>query len=83
MCFIKDNQDTKVIFLAFRRICPAIYLAEVEIFIAFVELLARCFIEPAASGMPDIGGAKNAGLTLMPIPYKVKFTKRADFLKCT
>ncbi|GAA5812331.1 hypothetical protein MFLAVUS_005782 [Mucor flavus] len=59
-----------------RRICPAIYLAEVEIFSAFIQIFSRCSIEPTSEGMPDIVGAKNAGLTIWPLPYKVKFTER-------
>lgn len=64
----------------YRRICPAIYLAEIEIFQAFTQLFSRCFVEPTDAGMPDIVGAENAGLTLLPIPYKVKFIKRSDAL---
>ncbi|KAG2196313.1 hypothetical protein INT47_009308 [Mucor saturninus] len=63
-----------------RRICPAIYLAEIEIFQAFTQLFSRCFVEPTDAGMPDIVGAENAGLTILPIPYKVKFIKRSDAL---
>jgi hypothetical protein len=63
-----------------RRICPAIYLAEVEIYNGFVQLLARSFIEPGPAGLPDLDGAVNAGLTITPFPYKIKFTKRADSL---
>lgn len=71
----------KFTFYYFRRICPAIYLAEIEIFQAFIQLFSRCIVEPTENaGMPDIVGAENAGLTISPIPYKVKFTKRADAL---
>ncbi|KAF1806535.1 cytochrome P450 [Mucor lusitanicus] len=62
-----------------RRICPGIYLAEVEIFYAFVQVFAKCFIEPVIPGdYPNIDDAKNAGLTVLPKDYQVKFTKRAD-----
>ncbi|RCI06239.1 cytochrome P450 2 sub U member 1 [Rhizopus stolonifer] len=63
-----------------RRICPGIYLAEVEIFAAFIQLFARCYIEPSDQGLPDLEGATNAGLTLLPLPYKLKFVKRANAL---
>ncbi|CEP14774.1 hypothetical protein [Parasitella parasitica] len=64
-----------------RRICPGIYLAEVEIFFAFVQLFARCFVEPILPGnYPDIDRAKDAGITVLPLPYHVKFTKRANAL---
>ncbi|KAL9552676.1 hypothetical protein PS6_004353 [Mucor atramentarius] len=64
-----------------RRICPGIYLAEVEIFFAFVQVFARCFIEPAVPGeYPNIEGGRDAGLTVLPLAYNVKFTRRPDAL---
>ncbi|KAI9274024.1 cytochrome P450 [Helicostylum pulchrum] len=63
-----------------RRICPGIYLAETEIFLAFVQMFARCYIEPSTDGLPDIDSAVNLGLTAAPVSYKVKFVKRADSL---
>lgn len=52
-----------------------------EIFYAFVQVFARCSIEPIVSGSyPTIDDAKNAGLTVLPKEYQVKFTKRADAL---
>lgn len=63
-----------------RRLCPAVYLAEVEIFNVFIQTYARCFLEPADDGMPDIIGAKNAGLTLLPLPFHCKFVRRTDAL---
>ncbi|KAI7896199.1 cytochrome P450 [Mucor mucedo] len=61
-----------------RRICPAIHMAEVETFIGFVELMSQCFIETGEDGMPRIDKAENGGLTIIPSPYKVKFTKRKN-----
>ncbi|OBZ85547.1 hypothetical protein A0J61_06394 [Choanephora cucurbitarum] len=63
-----------------RRICPGIYLAEAEIFFAVIQLLARANIEPADEGLPVLEGAVNAGLSLRPLPYKVKFVRRTDAL---
>lgn len=60
--------------------CPAIYLAENEIFSAFVQIYSKCFIEPTSDGFPDIDNAKNTGLTISPVRYKVKFTKRFNAL---
>ncbi|KAI7896201.1 cytochrome P450 [Mucor mucedo] len=60
-----------------RRICPAIHMAEVETFIGFVELMSRCFIEPGEDGMPNIDIAENGGVSILPSPYKVKFTDRS------
>lgn len=61
------------------RICPGIQLADAEMFSAFVQIFAKCFIEPMNS-VPDIKGAVNAGLVLTPHPFKVKFTKRFEWL---
>lgn len=63
-----------------RRICPAIYLAETELFAAFIQIFSRCRIEPTSDGMPDIEGAVSGTLTLMANRYKVKFIKRSDSL---
>ncbi len=64
--------------MLYRRICPAIYLAEVEVFSTFVRMLAECFVEPIEEEMPDLENPQAAGVNLIPIPYKVKFTRRTD-----
>lgn len=74
--YLLGNQT--LIYYIFRRICPGIYLAETEIFLAFVQTFARCYIEPSTDGLLDIDSAVNLGLTTAPISYKVKFVKRAD-----
>ncbi|KAI8354066.1 cytochrome P450 [Blakeslea trispora] len=61
-----------------RRICPGIYLAEAEMFSAFVQLFSRASIEPSDEGLPDLHSATNAGLVLQPHPYKLKFVRRPD-----
>ncbi|CEP19556.1 hypothetical protein [Parasitella parasitica] len=65
-----------------RRLCPGSYLAEVELFNAFVQVFARCKIEPISQEeYPDITGAReNAGLNILPPPYRVRFLKREDTL---
>ncbi|KAI8090417.1 cytochrome P450 [Thamnidium elegans] len=63
-----------------RRMCPAIYLAETEIFSAFVQIYSRCFIEPTSDGFPDIDDARVGSLTIAPVNFKVKFTKRSNAL---
>lgn len=63
-----------------RRICPGIYLAETEMFCAFIQVFARTFIEPVKGAMPNIEKVRNAGITLCPFPYKVKFDKRESCL---
>lgn len=45
-------------------------------FSAFIQVFARTFIEPVDGVMPDIENARNAGFTLRPHKYKVKFVKR-------
>lgn len=63
-------------FLNKRRVCPAIHLAEVEVFSAFIQIFANCSVEPSLDGMPDIKHVQNIGINLLPPPYKVKFVKR-------
>ncbi|KAI7891882.1 cytochrome P450 [Mucor mucedo] len=63
-----------------RRSCPGTYLAEVEMFLAFVQILATCTIEPPKEGMPDINEARNVGLNVVPPPCKLRFVKRHDSL---
>lgn len=71
-----STTKSDLFFLKKRRICPGIYLAEMETFVVFVELMSRCFIEPSEDGMPNIDKAENSGIVISPYPYKVKFTKR-------
>ncbi|CAO3637352.1 unnamed protein product [Mucor hiemalis] len=62
-----------------RRVCPGIYLAECELFYAFMQVFSRATIEPAGK-MPDIDSSRNGGLTIPPLHYKVKFVKRESSL---
>ncbi|KAL7313016.1 hypothetical protein PS15m_008717 [Mucor circinelloides] len=65
-----------------RRLCPGAYLADVELFSAFVQVFAICKIKPISEGeYPDISSAReNAGLNILPPPCKIKFIKREDAL---
>ncbi|GAA5798379.1 hypothetical protein HPULCUR_003781 [Helicostylum pulchrum] len=63
-----------------RRICPGINLAEAELFAGFVGILSRCSIIPTDEGMPDADGFIHCGLTMLPLPFKVKFVERSDSL---
>ncbi|KAI8367441.1 cytochrome P450 [Choanephora cucurbitarum] len=74
-----ENRD-HFIFGWGRRVCPGIYLAEAEIFSAFVQLLARASIEPSDEGLPDLNSTINGGLILQPLPHKLKFVRRHDAL---
>jgi hypothetical protein len=51
-----------------------------ELFHAFTQVFARASIEPVNGVMPDTDHRENGGLTLNPVPYKVKFVKRQDAL---
>ncbi|KAG2204138.1 hypothetical protein INT47_011621 [Mucor saturninus] len=69
-----------------RRMCPAIYMAEVEFFTSLIQILSKCTIEPVrdANGkeqLPDINNPVNSGLVLLPISYKVNFVERINPLK--
>lgn len=61
-----------------RRICPGIYLAEAEMFVAFVEIFSRCFVEPTSDGQPNINTERVSTLTNLPVEYRIKFTKRTE-----
>ncbi|KAL9555452.1 hypothetical protein PS6_002840 [Mucor atramentarius] len=64
-----------------RRICPGIYLAEAQIFNAMIQVLARCSIEADnALGLPNIHESRSGGVTSMPLPYKLKFVERSDYI---
>lgn len=76
---VKCESKSKT-YLVYRRICPAISLAETEIFATFVQIFSRCFVEPTSDGLPDIESAVNSGLTTAPVRYKVKFIKRTSSL---
>jgi hypothetical protein len=50
-------------------------------FMAFIQVFSKCRIEPETeSQLPNIVDVTNGGLTNLPNPYKVKFTKRTDAL---
>lgn len=74
------NSYTFLTLCYYRRSCPGTYLAEVEMFLALVQILARCSIEPPKEGMPNIEDARNVGLNVVPPPCKFRFVKRHDSL---
>ncbi|KAI8877874.1 cytochrome P450 [Backusella circina FSU 941] len=63
-----------------RRLCPGIYLAEVEIFNAFVSIFAKTTVEPiyenGKASFPNYSGAKAGGVTTLPLPFSVRFVER-------
>ncbi|KAI7879547.1 cytochrome P450 [Mucor mucedo] len=68
-----------------RRMCAAIYMAEVELFTAFVQVISRCTIEPVRDidgkeYVPDIDNPVIMGLTLIPAPHKLNFVERTQSL---
>ncbi|GAA5804557.1 cytochrome P450 [Helicostylum pulchrum] len=68
-----------------RRMCAGIYMAEAELFVSFVNVIARCSIEPVVDStgkehFPNIEQAVNSGITLTPESYKVNFVERTPDL---
>ncbi|KAI8886991.1 cytochrome P450 [Backusella circina FSU 941] len=64
-----------------RRICPGIYVSEMETFCGFVSVFSRCKIEPETDALgnavyPDIKEGVYQGLTNLPKSYKLKFIRR-------
>ncbi|KAI8065891.1 cytochrome P450 [Gongronella butleri] len=68
-----------------RRICPGIYLAESEMFHAWVQLFSRCTVEPGLDEqgrvqLPDLGDFEDDGVVISPMPFTVRFIPRANAL---
>ncbi|KAI9269164.1 cytochrome P450 [Phascolomyces articulosus] len=64
-----------------RRICPAMHLAEVQMFILVTNILARCDLKPPLDRtLPDLDDGRDAGAVMSPPPFKVIFTKRENSL---
>ncbi|KAI9493335.1 cytochrome P450 [Zychaea mexicana] len=64
-----------------RRICPAMHLAEVQMFVLLTNVLARCDIKPPAdSSLPDLDDGRDAGAVMSPPPFKLRFVKRENSL---
>ncbi|GAA5795468.1 hypothetical protein HPULCUR_000826 [Helicostylum pulchrum] len=59
-----------------QRVCPAIYLAETEMFMAFIAIFSTCYVEPNNNQMPNIHDKLSGALTICPKSYQVKFIKR-------
>ncbi|KAI8982678.1 cytochrome P450 [Pilobolus umbonatus] len=62
-----------------RRICPGIYLAELELYSAFTRLFSQCIVE-AADELPNLKRPVMVNVITQPRPYKAKFTRRTDGL---
>ncbi|KAI8890613.1 cytochrome P450 [Backusella circina FSU 941] len=67
-----------------RRICPGMYLAEVEIFSSFVRGFLKFNVKPALNEngkevYPDIVSSVDAGSVLHPEEYKVRFVERSEY----
>ncbi|KAI9309013.1 cytochrome P450 [Cunninghamella echinulata] len=68
-----------------RRLCLGIYLAETEMFYVYTRLFAFSIIAPPldenGNEVPvDISQGLDGGISLMPIPFKVRFLERSDAL---
>ncbi|KAI8075986.1 cytochrome P450 [Halteromyces radiatus] len=76
------NQRDLFIFGWGRRICPGIYLAEVEIFHIFVRIFANASIAAPLDGggkeVPiDMDAILDTGVSYLPQPYQVRFIPRS------
>ncbi|KAI8342909.1 cytochrome P450 [Chlamydoabsidia padenii] len=66
-----------------RRICPGIYMAEVELFYTCTRIFAHCVVASPldANGdeVPiDLYAGQQGGLVYMPAPHQVRFLPRPD-----
>ncbi|KAI9264478.1 cytochrome P450 [Sporodiniella umbellata] len=66
-----------------RRICPAIYFVEVELFLFFARLLTVCKIEPPilSTGdkqLPDFANVINNGFTITPNAFDIRLIERVE-----
>lgn len=46
-------------------------------FMAFVEIFSRCYVEPFDNKMPNIHDKLSGALTVFPKSYQVKFIERS------
>ncbi|KAI9245376.1 cytochrome P450 [Phascolomyces articulosus] len=68
-----------------RRICPGIYLAEVEVFMVLVRLFSKVTIEARMNTRdcpeyPDLDDERNNGVTIMPVSPRLRFVERSSHL---
>ncbi|KAG1458201.1 hypothetical protein G6F56_006452 [Rhizopus delemar] len=66
-----------------RRICPGIFVAENQIFLTIVKIMATCTIEPVLSPggekiYPELNERVGTTTTVHPLPYKVCLVERAN-----
>ncbi|KAI9282633.1 cytochrome P450 [Sporodiniella umbellata] len=64
-----------------RRMCPATYLAECEVFCWMILLLAKYTIEPTIEltgkkVYPNIDDHIDTGTVILPVPFKVRYVER-------
>ncbi|KAI7852765.1 cytochrome P450 [Circinella umbellata] len=65
-----------------RRVCPGIYLSEVELFSTLIQIFANYTLEPPLNEKgqavyPDDNEAIDAGIVMTPTPYSVRVVKRS------
>ncbi|KAI8982619.1 cytochrome P450 [Pilobolus umbonatus] len=58
-----------------RRLCPGIYLAEMEIYSAFTRIFSQCVVEPADT-LPNLDKEDKCDVICIPRSYKARFTRR-------
>ncbi|KAI9312910.1 cytochrome P450 [Dichotomocladium elegans] len=77
-----DNRD-HYMFGWGRRVCPAAYLAEVQLFNMLVRVLSRSIIEPPLNSegkpvMPDLNKMKDGGQIIFAADTTLRLTPRTD-----
>ncbi|KAI9262141.1 cytochrome P450 [Phascolomyces articulosus] len=65
-----------------RRVCPGIYLSEVEMFAALIQIFASYSVEPPLNEKgepvyPDDTKAVDSGIVVTPAQYNVRIVKRS------
>lgn len=71
----KSKADLFMPFGAGKRKCPGEQLAKLELFLFFATLVQSCKFEPVPGEIPVVDS--KYGLTLKPIDFNVRVTKRA------
>ncbi|KAI8143436.1 cytochrome P450 [Fennellomyces sp. T-0311] len=64
-----------------KRTCPAVHLAEVQMFAFLTNIIAECDIEtPVDGSLPYLDDAQDAGAVMSPPPFHMRFIRRSNSL---
>ncbi|KAL9544497.1 hypothetical protein MBANPS3_007598 [Mucor bainieri] len=66
-----------------KRLCLGVALAKIQMFNIVTRVMSRCTIEPAIASngrsvYPNLSDVRNAGATVVPGPFKLRFIERDD-----